>query len=121
MRAAPARVAVEHSFGILKARWSCLRNMRFKLRTLADEAHALAAAQACFVLHNMFVNTYRDVISAAEIKAALEEEQPLLGRIRQEAVTARYEFMTWTTARRELLVKEMIAWDPPNNLESMRC
>ncbi|RXK39452.1 hypothetical protein M231_03285 [Tremella mesenterica] len=56
-RASVMRVGVEHSIGVLKARWTILRSMSMRLRTKRDEAMAHAIIVACTVLHNILINT----------------------------------------------------------------
>ncbi|RXK41016.1 hypothetical protein M231_01647 [Tremella mesenterica] len=56
-RASVMRVGVEHSIGVLKARWTILRSMSMRLRTKRDEAMAHAIIVACTILHNILINT----------------------------------------------------------------
>jgi hypothetical protein len=73
--AATPRVAVEHSFGILKGRWQCLRNARLRVKTEDDEAVAHGMIQAACVLHNLLITTWTMFVTEEDIAEIMREEQ----------------------------------------------
>ena len=55
-RMAPGRAEVEHSFGMLKCRFSCLRGLRVSIRNPDDEHKVGAWIRSCVVLHNLLLD-----------------------------------------------------------------
>lgn len=110
-KAARARVAIEHAFGILKARWTALRNLRFKCATADDEAYAHGAIQAAFILHNICIQTWKDFITASDLEQMREIDTDR--QQRGAEVYASYPSHQQNGRRREVLVKQMLAIAPP--------
>ena len=54
--AASIRVTVEHAFGMLKGRWSSLRELRTQIRKTTDLTRAIFWISACTVLHNLLLD-----------------------------------------------------------------
>ncbi|KAL6572926.1 hypothetical protein OROHE_002402 [Orobanche hederae] len=53
---AKSRVRNEHNIGILKGRWSCLREHRQQIRSANDVQAIIRVSTACVILHNMLAN-----------------------------------------------------------------
>lgn len=53
---AQSRVRNEHCIGILKGRWSCLREHRQQIRSPNDVQAIIRVSTACVILHNMLAN-----------------------------------------------------------------
>ncbi|KAL6557491.1 hypothetical protein OROMI_017841 [Orobanche minor] len=51
-----ARVRNEHTIGILKGRWSCLREHRQQIKSSSDIEAIIQVSTACVILHNMLAN-----------------------------------------------------------------
>ena len=75
-KGAPARVDVEHAFGIVKGRWEFLRSARLRLKTSRDEHRAILVILACLILHNLFIATWQDHISPQEPLDLAGDELP---------------------------------------------
>ena len=56
IKAAPARVRVEQTFGVLKGRFSSLRSLGQRLKTRQDQARAHGFIIAAAICHNLFLN-----------------------------------------------------------------
>ena len=108
-KAAEARVAVEHAFGVLKGRWASLRYLRLKVKSKKDEAQALGMIQCACILHNMLITTWIDVLPVDELQAIMDRER----RMQQRRVVdpGAGQMILDTHRRRERLVTEMLEID----------
>ncbi|ODN80451.1 hypothetical protein L202_02691 [Cryptococcus amylolentus CBS 6039] len=57
LNASSIRVLIEHTFGMAKLCWQCLRGLRMRMKNETDEAIATGMIRACFILHNLHVAT----------------------------------------------------------------
>ncbi|EFP83231.2 uncharacterized protein PGTG_09184 [Puccinia graminis f. sp. tritici CRL 75-36-700-3] len=75
---AKSRVRNEHAIGVLKARWSSLKEMRLHLYRPTDMQAYIHWIYACIILHNMLASlddTWRDLTSSdAHEQETIEEE-----------------------------------------------
>ena len=102
MRAAKARVGVEQSFGMLKARFPSLRSLGHRLRTRPDQALAHSMILAAAVFHNLLL----DVSEPIDIEDGVEDDWERLSDDdggNMDDVRVSHQF-----ARREALVDEML-------------
>jgi len=84
-----SRVRVEHCIGILKSRWSSLREMRQQLRNKNEMSIFTSWVSACCILHNMLANlgdAWSDMYLNDEGRVS---ENPLHGRVPADAVNFR--------------------------------
>ncbi|KZT64952.1 hypothetical protein DAEQUDRAFT_658196, partial [Daedalea quercina L-15889] len=51
------RVAVEHAFGLLKARWQSLRELRIHITDEVKLAYATMWIRCCLILHNLVIRS----------------------------------------------------------------
>lgn len=73
---APARVAIEHAFGVLKMRWKSLKDLHMRVGSQTDLDVLLGWVRCAFLLHNLFIDTssrYWEPSDYAEARK-LEEE-----------------------------------------------
>ena len=69
---ASVRVIIEHTFGLLKGRWSSLRGLRGSVATAFDEHRATCWIRACVVLHNLLLSTAEEYEDNGEDDDGLE-------------------------------------------------
>lgn len=81
------------------------------LRTVEDEAFAIGMIQAAMVLHNLLVRTWKDYVTEEDIHKEINDARPWRDSAR--AVYEQYSHENGTPQRRELLVREMLALNPP--------
>jgi len=112
-KTAEARVAVEHAFGVLKARWSSLRCLRLKVKSKRDECRALGMIQCACILDNMLITTWIDVLDPAELEKIMERERRM--RRRRTVDDGRADLVLATHARRERIVNEMLELEDPES------
>lgn len=102
-------MTVEHAFGILKGRWQALRDARFIMRTANDDARMILVMQACVVLHNLTISTWRECMTDQEMYEAMDDKYKHPKR-QQEADNMLV--VVPNERRREELVDEMLALEP---------
>lgn len=77
---APARVAIEHAFGVLKMRWRALKDLNMRVGSQSDLNYLLAWVRCAVVLHNLFIDTSslywddKDYREARQIQAEIDSE-----------------------------------------------
>nr|XP_019008575.1 uncharacterized protein I206_06252 [Kwoniella pini CBS 10737]OCF47356.1 hypothetical protein I206_06252 [Kwoniella pini CBS 10737] len=69
------RVAIEHTYGLMKGRWQSLRGLRIKIRDGDDECRVTCWIRACVILHNLFISTSFDFYTEEEAKQAARREE----------------------------------------------
>lgn len=80
---AKSRVRNEHAIGVLKSRWSTLREMRNQLRNKAEMEYFIDWVLGCCVLHNMLAklcDTWKDMVLDDE-----DEDEEDLGMMKRIA------------------------------------
>lgn len=87
----------EHAFGILKNRWQTLKDCRLTCRAVRDEARFCAISQACLILHNLLLGTWKDSLTATEV----EEVMSIRGGVTETGEEPQDD-------RRDKIVMEMI-------------
>jgi len=60
LQLAEARVKVEHAFGVLKNRWSSLREIPIRISNSNDHVRVVAWIMACIILHNFLCDMEND-------------------------------------------------------------
>ena len=89
------RIKIEHSFGVLKARWPSLRSLPVRIRHNVQKDHlrVIQWIMACLVLHNFLVLRHEDESWLTTIIEEIQEEgqviepeiRPILGDIAMKA------------------------------------
>jgi hypothetical protein len=101
---APAPVAVEHAFGILKSRFRLLKSAPFRMMSDRDEQRAVLAIVAGCVLHNLLINTYKEHLTDEDLAWAIGDEHRWRRRqIRQREREGAEDEDAGETRRRKLL------------------
>lgn len=70
---------MEHTFGILKARWRILGAAHKRSQSEIDHDRTWMIVRACLVLHNLVISTATSVISDEELQAAMADEYTISG------------------------------------------
>ena len=103
MKAAPARVAIEQTFGILKSRFPALRNLAMRLKDKPGQATAHAVILTAAVFHNLLIDNYgRDLLDPAGFDDWHAPRGEAQARRDNGELHDRFE-------RRERLIDEMLA------------
>ena len=84
---ASTRVLIEHTFGMLKNRWSCLRGLRISIEDKDDEGCATCWIRACVVLHNLLIETADVFLDDNRDYPAGDAAEPDLARAEQDPLT----------------------------------
>ncbi|KAE9355365.1 hypothetical protein PR003_g2898 [Phytophthora rubi] len=93
---AHVRVVNEHTIGVLKSRWSSLRELRVQIKIKEDIERVLRWINACVVLHNLPIEIADDWSSSGEESSSSDEDDlewddddtfPFRGRLKAHAVT----------------------------------
>ena len=84
---ASTRVLIEHTFGMLKNRWSCLRGLRISIEDKDDEGRATCWIRACVVLHNLLIETADVFLDDNRDYPAGDAAKPDLARAEQDPLT----------------------------------
>lgn len=108
IRAAPMRVGVEHSIGILKGRFAGLRGLGLRLRSRRDQARAHGMVIAAVILHNLLVDA-----EAQPLTNDIDEMDDLAAQTQRDALPLVVRRGTQgDERRREILVEQMLAIEP---------
>ena len=108
LRAATMRYKVEQAIGILKSRWTILRNLPLPLRTVQDQALAHGIIVACVMLHNMVIKTDDEPLDDEEQLSALDAKAAREG---QAAININEFIPAENQRRREKLVTDMLSME----------
>ncbi len=100
MKAAPMRVKVEQTFGILKSRFPALRSLSERLRSRRNQARAHAFVVAAVVLHNLFLSPHPPQID-------LRDMRPFTTAAEEATADPQAVIQPW----REALINEMLELD----------